>query len=707
MNAVFFDSKLDSPAISTSSVCVLQLLFIVIVVGTVALVSLLVWGDSLLPPTENHSTELLIEVARQYVSPEATERLIFMVVATIIPIATFLLVVTWEYRPNYLIGIKKAIGWRGVNILAPLTVVILMAAPFALSRDFIYTILGEYNDTPNRLAQTFRTVFLCGGMAIIWCIWETSTNIRRMTLHKQTTIGIVWLMLISCVLLQMLSWRLLGVSSVSLQFRWTDHADAAIFALSQVVAGKTLLVDLPSQYGLFPEILAPIFRLIGLSVLGLSSIFAVFQLVALGSLFFVFTKLVRIPLLRLMGGVALIVVTFGTALFFSGSNEPYFQYWPIRFFWPALSVLVFYLFLRNKTIFRSYLMSLLGGVGLVWNLDTGLFIVIAYGAFLVAKGMTRLLQGHQPEHININAWSPRQYATALVAHFGITVLVVLVFFAVLTLKAGEALHYSWLFEFQKIFYDTGFSMIPMPRKFDPWMSVLGVYLLGLLASIHSWMHNSVRSRMDMVFYLSMLGVGLFVYYQGRSHILNLVSVCWPAVMIAGLLTDQHLRSIRAKLLPKIQIVLPVTSVIFFLMCCFSFVMHVPLMLDSLSRNYATRGIMEAPIVEDELSFIKKYSAPNKECLIMAPLQGIYYAEAGLASPLRGPGQIEMILKSDQDKFFKQVLQGNVKCIFLGSTSSGIALYGQEKVIQEIRKKYSIIATNSLSTMQYLEPIPFL
>ena len=52
--------------------------------------------------------------------------------------------------------------------------------------------------------------------------------------------------------------------------RWNIHADAVLYAISQVLRGKTLLIDLPSQYGLYPELIRPIFSLINPSVFNLA-----------------------------------------------------------------------------------------------------------------------------------------------------------------------------------------------------------------------------------------------------------------------------------------------------------------------------------------------------------------------------------------------------------------------------------------------------
>jgi hypothetical protein len=234
------------------------------------------------------------------------------------------------------------------------------------------------------------------------------------------------------------------------------------------------------------------------------------------------------------------------------------------------------------------LLSCAGGVGMVWNLDSGLFIVVAYATFLAARMTQAWAQELGGKRIPAQARSSSAYARALCLHLVCTALVVLVFFALLALQAGAPLNLSWLFAPQKLFFGLGLTMLPMPRLVHPWMALLAVYLLGLVVSIHSWTKNPARQCQDLVFYLSVLGLGLFYYYQGRSHVLNLVSVGWPAMLIAGILADQHLRAIRAGLLGRWHLFQPAVAVGLLLVACYSFISHAPFLFASAEKKFATR-----------------------------------------------------------------------------------------------------------------------
>ncbi len=674
-----------------------QSLFLGIVIGTVASVFLLIELHSLLPQAKIPSAELVIDAYQEYVVPEPTERFVFIILAVLVPIASFALV-SASAMPRFLGHLQEVCRRRTVGAVVPLMVAAFLFAPF-FGSDFHSILLGMYSEIHYRI---YADLIVFYAISLLWCSWETA-SIPRMRFWPTNRINLFsWLLFTISILLQMLSWRLVGINSVNISGAWSTHADPVFFAVSQVVGGKTLLAELPSQYGMFPEMLAPILRITGLSVLSLSSLFAVMQVVSLVSLFFVLAKLVRIPLLRVVGGISLVVVTFETVMFFAGFDERYFQYWPIRFFWPAISVLAFYWASRKRTLFYSALMSVVAAIGVLWNVDSGLFIVVAYEAFLAARLIVLVLQRPKSNHENRDG-AVKLYLSAIVAHMSITIFVILAFFSLLALKTETPLNFPWLFEYQKLFYSLGLMMLPMPRQIDPWMSILGVYLLGMLVSFNSWLHKVGGRRMDMVFYLSMLGLGLFIYYQGRSHVLNLVTVCWPSVMVVAMLTDEYLRAIRAKILPKVQIVLPSVAVSLFFVCCYSFISHSPLMFTGIINLFSTRQASEAPFVIGELAFMRKYGANKHECLILSQRQGIYYAELGLISPLRGPGFVEVLLKADQDRLVEQILHGGVQCIFLGigeDSKTGLKLDEQK-----MQDKYLIVATNLQNTMQYLEPRP--
>jgi hypothetical protein len=674
-----------------SDACRVQSVFIALV-GIIFVASFaLVWGHGFIPTKPPPSADLIIDVYRAFVSPKPTEQFVFAILAGLVPILAYCAI----FSPFLLNNLER----KSLAIALPTATALMLYMPLVASA-FTTSVIGEY-DHPRihgvlaLLACTVIAALSCMAYAVRpLATFRSSPRWRHASL-------VLWICFLSAALLQLSAWRLVSVASVTRSGVWSTHADPVMYALSQVVAGKTLMVDLPSQYGLFPEIVGPLFKLIGLSVFKLSAFFAILQLASMSALFYVLSRLIKTKVLRLVVGLALVMVTFETTLFIAGIPERYFQYWPVRFFWPALSVLVFFWFTQRRTLLRAAAVSLVGVIGLLWNLDSGLFITVVFAAYLVARLITVVIGRHlNPPGAN-DPWTVQKYVIATAIHTGITVTVVTAFLVGMSWKAGESLNPFWLLEYQKIFYKLGLMMLPLPRRSDPWMTMLGLYLIGLLSSLANWRRRMPRSRDDLEFFLSMLGLGLFVYYEGRSHVLNLITVCWPAVMLCGIQADQILRAVRGRRIDRCQIILPVAAISFLLVGCGTFLYNVPKLVRDTASQFSSRGKTEEHFVQDEIDFIRRNSVGEQECLILSQRQGIYYAETKLASPVRGPGLVEILLKADEQLLVSSFINGRLGCVFYGV--GGYTDAGLRIPIADVLARYVEVSKNPDNTMLYLRP----
>lgn len=477
---------------------------------------------------------------------------------------------------------------------------------------------------------------------------------------------------------------------------WYISFDAVVYPLSQVTHGKTLLVDLPSQYGLFPEIIAPFFRIINFSIYSFTVFCSILQIISLTSLYYVIHQIVRDRLLKLALGFALLMITFETVLFIINVPDRYFQYWPIRFFWPALSVLTFFKYSIRPTVGKAALFSLLGAIGAIWNADSGLVIEAAFAAFLVAKWISMYWRARattKPER--------RILGVALLVHVACFVLALLLMKWYLVAKSGGHLHTAWLTEYQKIFYGLGFMMLPMPLTPSPWMSVLAIYLMGIIVSVSSWTKFPSSRRSDLIFYLSLLGLGLFIYYEGRSHVLNLISVCWPALMLVAILADRTLRAVNAKLGSSMNVALYIAALAILAFCSEPLLASSGRMMSSALNRYEHRHNVDDQLVARELSFIRKHSRADEECLIFSRRQGIYYAETGLSSPIRGPGITEMILQRDLDDFVASIKSTQIGCVFMGIGKESAINVGVDNL--KLFQGYHVVATSLGGSMVLMVP----
>lgn len=119
------------------------------------------------------------------------------------------------------------------------------------------------------------------------------------------------------------------------------------------------------------------------------------------------------------------------------------------------------------------------------------------------------------------------------------------------------------------------------------------------------------------------------------------------------------------------------------------------------KQFETRGRPEEGFVASELAFIKNHGARKRDCLILSQRQGIYYAETGLASPMKGAGLVEILLKSDEQNQRERLLSGQFECVFfaIGPYSDP----GLKIVLTELLSVYEMVAKNAEGTLLYLRP----
>ncbi|MEI7952944.1 MAG: hypothetical protein WCH37_09750 [Synechococcaceae cyanobacterium ELA182] len=479
-----------------------------------------------------------------------------------------------------------------------------------------------------------------------------------------------------CITSGLLAFRVFGFSHLSDSAVWSDHLDAVVAVFAQVRAGHTLLVDVPSQYGLYPEMLAPALSLLPSGLLGLTLAFAAIQLISLLSLMSVLRRRLHQPLVLLSALLALAMVTFGLhsliGLRFS-EPDPYFQYWPVRFVGPALSVPVTFWVFRHLSWKRLLTMSVFTGLCLFWNIDSG--AAVLYGQCMLFL----LLSGIAMARRHCGGWRWRRLALASLCTMLGSMLTLSMLVFLLSIKAGQPLQLAWLTSYQSTFYGLGLMMLPLPAWPDAWHSVLALYTMALIIGLVQILDGRPLSHHLPLLYLPLLGAGLFAYFQGRSHFFNLVSVCWPALLIAALLTDRHLLALKHRLVPKTSAALPAAGLAVLLIPSLALMHDCPGLMRRLQEapiHHPDPSASPAPYLRTELEMVRRYcGALHPPCLILSKRQGIYALEAGSASDWKGPSPAELLLEADRQKLLHAINEGKPNFILLGLGDSALANLG--------------------------------
>jgi hypothetical protein len=638
------------------------------------------------PSVQDHPA-VLPHYAHQF-SPEPLERLTFFVASAVTGTLAFLLALIWP-RGTETAGGLTGRGHGAVPLLmAGLAVLVLTGfSRFDFGPSLLYG--------PARLSAAI--------LPVLALLWLTAAALLLMLARSPQTVATrrrnrqgnaaALVLFFLCMALQITSWRLPAEASVEASNPWSLHWDAVVYSISQVAAGRTILHDLPAQYGFSPEIIGRLFRLTPFSVLKLSLLFALLQVIGLCAVFRVLRRETSHPLLQAAFAVALILITFETVLKINGMEEFYFQYWPLRFFWPALSLAAFHAYAGRSSLQRAAPVSLCGVAGSFWNSDSGLAVTGAFGLFLAAKWVMLTLR-----HRSTTTAERRHLMLALVLHAGLHLAALAAAYAYFVTAGSAPPHWEWLTKYQQLFFGQGFFMLPMPAGLTtPWLSVLGVYLLGMTAALFHWRRSALSRRADLLFFLSALGWGLFIYYQGRSHILNLITVAWPALVSGTLLASWTLRLVQARRLGKAHLLLPATMLALLGYCALPFLQASPALLRDAMEKFRSRGEPVSPLVAEELAFIRSHTSPGQSCAILTQRQGLYHAIAQVPSPVTGPGYVELVTITDQDEMLRQVEEGRYGCVILGLGPDTAMKLARDPA--EVLGAYEITAVSPSGTLQ--------
>ncbi|HCU05958.1 MAG TPA: hypothetical protein DIC51_06770 [Coxiellaceae bacterium] len=437
---------------------------------------------------------------------------------------------------------------------------------------------------------------------------------------------------------------------------------AVFYSVVQVMHGKTLLVDQAAQYGLYAELLYPVFHLIGLSIFKFTTVMGALQIAGLLCLLGVALKLTRSYVLTAVYLFAILMTTGSTLAARFHIVMPYYQYYPLRFFFPALSIGLFLIFVERKSMQTVALFSVLSAVAIIWNLESGIAVYGAFLSYLIAQ----MILIRAKKHRQLQA---RFLATSLF----ITISLLALFVWYLKLKSHAAIHWDDLFSYPQIFSQYGFMHLSIPLTWDMWMVFASAYLIGLILPIRSWMKQRDSTMLSCLFFISVLGIGLFAYYQYRAHVLNLINVSWTPWLLLLIFCSQLLTGVRQKRLPLMSVLLMVPILVSYLTLDRSYFVSLPALYRTAvtvwqeNRSPAQTGSQ----LLCELHLIKRYTPHDDDVVMLTPYQAVLYNQLNRGALIKGPGVPETILRETVKSQIDQLMQHPVRYVLIGATDAGV------------------------------------
>ncbi|GEM_PF-1319953 len=484
------------------------------------------------------------------------------------------------------------------------------------------------------------------------------------------------------ILLPVAGFYLVGPEEIQDSSTYALHFNAVFHSVVQVYLGKALLIDFSNQYGLYPHFLAPLLHLLGLSIYKFSLVMAGLVLVAYASLGLFLERTLRSRLLAF--------VAFAGVVFFSSAfslilvpEDRYFQYVPIRFVFPAVGILMASIYVyatRAKAKQLAYWSThLLCSVGVLWNFDSGVVLFLAWILLLL------YLECCQRNLSAITLGILKQGAAALAVFAG----VIMVFSLTLLVQHGAVPDFLGSASYQKFFYLFGFYMLPMPLL-HPWNLVALVYLAGLAYAIQAMLGvGSDRNRAAIILFISLLGIGLFSYYQGRSHDFNLIHVLYPAILLLALYLDGLQTSkweacgdrwtVAGKRMARMAMALLLA------IPCTSLLANLPNII-TIAARHARINTAHATVTRDAEKLARQLKS-QKTALMLSFHSGVYHLYSRTASPLGVPGMSELLLLTDHQKISEFLMANHEAPVVLDET---LFTFGYPPVVDEhLRTLYSL------------------
>ncbi|OPH82082.1 hypothetical protein [Nitrobacter vulgaris] len=439
----------------------------------------------------------------------------------------------------------------------------------------------------------------------------------------------------------------------SLLYGWpiSLHYEAVTSSLIRIASGGTCLADVLPQYGCYGEFLTPVLRIFGSSILVVSSTFAVFLVVAVWSAL-AFTSLIIRNKIVLLGGSLCLVMTAAFNLRYD-NVDPVLQYYPLRFFFPAVSLLVAVWLQSTQKKIKYLAVGIFSGAAIAWNLESGLAVFLSLAGFICFGSFSDRNWSDQSAF--------RKSAKNLLFYFCGCLLFVVPFVAFLFVKSNGAADLRGLIVFQQVFAVTGFGMIAVPA-FPSYWTIHATIIFAVLFMAAVCIGNGTHDRsLELAAYLALLGVGLTVYYVGRSHILVLRLVMWPSVILLFFLLDRTVAGMATRvrfvsLLALLSITVPATF----------FVSAVPGVVHNVAQARSAPSQANNEILED-ISFIRSQTLPGEPVGIIALDQGVLYGQTSTRSALQGPGVVELVRRIDLERLMEFLVNSGPKKLFIGTS----------------------------------------
>lgn len=378
-------------------------------------------------------------------------------------------------------------------------------------------------------------ILFCVGFILI------SIILRLYSKHKRLCDILVYTLIV--ILIGIIAWAHINGSYIQSPYM-AHHVDAYFYPIYKINSGLVAGTDFNSIYGYYSYFFSFLMNLFNqYSMLFFSIIIAILIFISLGGLAIVANKMIKNKIILL-----LTVASFIFTMFIQNFIETkgyYLQYEPHRIIFPILLLLysMFYIKLRNS---KYKVILQIGGfvissLAIVWNLETGIIVLIVWIGTLLY------------ETLYFYSFKEKKLYIELLKIVLMSILAIALYFifinTIIYIKAGQTIKIKDILFGQLTFWGSGFNMLRMPL-WHPWMLVILIYAIAIALTIRKLKFMNKNNKLEeyvknsMIFTVAILGIGIFLYYQGRSHNEVFLHVIYPALVLCGAFLDELLIKIK-------------------------------------------------------------------------------------------------------------------------------------------------------------------
>jgi hypothetical protein len=515
---------------------------------------------------------------------------------------------------------------------------------------------------------------------------------QKATQLKKTITKVVCLLFVVFVAIDIFLYDRLDIT---LQQSGLGEINPVFYSITQVFAGKALLVNVNAQYGLYAWLLKPIFKLIGLSAKSFGLLMGLLNSISFLLLYLGTRKILKRELLSLFVFLCLVFWQFWQSRLQFVETHPYYQYWPIRMIFPAITFYLLALFSEGKEKRNKILQPMLAlsaATGVLWNMDSGL---VVFGAVLIAMVFSAY-------HTLPLKKAIQQAMLYSAYHISALIMVLLLYCVHTKMLTGTWPDFEQASKYQGIFYISGFFMLPM-SAFHFWNVPALIYIVTSIYIIRN-MRKSNQPELPVVVFLFVLGCGIFSYFQGRSYDLIVNTVMYPAIILAGVFCNRLYTQITTnKLWLHESVVLFMILFLFLADGAFSMIYKMPAIHEKAYHKGYIENIQQQKDMQERIKFMKDNLPTGDTVLVLsANLESYWYATGAYCNPMNIASSTEFFFKRDLDTIVNYIKTDKYPIIFDGCNQLG-TWYLQDTLLEQLALHTEISKSADDHTIFLMKP----